>query len=361
MRYSHSRILSLLAIALSTATSVFAQKTPSVPSITAAAKNITVLLSPFGTAVVSAQQLNNGSATTCSGLTYTVLQDGPVAGSISAAQGEYGTLSIMSPTGTTFTSITFASFGRPTPDVDENFQYPSSGFAIGDCNSINSQPVAESYILGHSTAAIPVLNSTFSGDPCGGAKRFYVTASYISGTPISSLTFTAAGTYPVFLVVQTNCGTRLAPATVTVIDARCGNKNDKVNLCHNGNQICVAQSAVAAHMAHGDSYGNCSTTAPKLVQMAASPAPTDMVVQASPNPSTDGQFKVHVESNIDGPVQVNLFDMQGNLVSQLYNGSMALGEQRDFTINRPDMKQGLYLVRVQNGAKATSIRLEVQK
>ncbi|NOT36559.1 MAG: T9SS type A sorting domain-containing protein [Saprospiraceae bacterium] len=42
---------------------------------------------------------------------------------------------------------------------------------------------------------------------------------------------------------------------------KCGNKNDKVNICHNVNNnphtICVAESAVAAHLGHGDYLGPC--------------------------------------------------------------------------------------------------------
>jgi len=34
--------------------------------------------------------------------------------------------------------------------------------------------------------------------------------------------------------------------------------NEKVTLCHNGNSITVAQPAVSAHMAHGDTEGACA-------------------------------------------------------------------------------------------------------
>lgn len=33
--------------------------------------------------------------------------------------------------------------------------------------------------------------------------------------------------------------------------------DDKVTICHNGNTIEVAASAVPAHLAHGDAYGPC--------------------------------------------------------------------------------------------------------
>ena len=62
---------------------------------------------------------------------------------------------------------------------------------------------------------------------------------------------------------------------MTVADIRCGKDNqNKVNVCHkpngNGNGVngtnggpialCVAASAVPAHLAHGDCLGECGTT-----------------------------------------------------------------------------------------------------
>jgi Putative metal-binding motif/Secretion system C-terminal sorting domain/Galactose oxidase, central domain len=48
--------------------------------------------------------------------------------------------------------------------------------------------------------------------------------------------------------------------TIFAADVRCfaGNSNNvKVNICHNGNMICVDENAVAAHLAHGDYVGPC--------------------------------------------------------------------------------------------------------
>jgi len=48
--------------------------------------------------------------------------------------------------------------------------------------------------------------------------------------------------------------------TIFASDVRCfaGNSNNvKVNVCHNGNMICVDENAVAAHLDHGDYVGPC--------------------------------------------------------------------------------------------------------
>jgi len=45
--------------------------------------------------------------------------------------------------------------------------------------------------------------------------------------------------------------------TVSVIDVRCGDKKDKVFVCHKDKMICISPNAVPAHLAHGDKLGNC--------------------------------------------------------------------------------------------------------
>jgi hypothetical protein len=60
-------------------------------------------------------------------------------------------------------------------------------------------------------------------------------------------------------------------------------------------------------------------------------------------------------------VQINLIDMHGTPISQLFEGTMKAGEERDFFVNTPNLRQGLYLVRVLSGQKASSTRIEVRK
>jgi uncharacterized Zn ribbon protein len=62
-------------------------------------------------------------------------------------------------------------------------------------------------------------------------------------------------TYTLTVTDANGCSTSIK--TVIVVDVRCGNnpKNPKVEMCHNGNVICVDENAVSAHLAHGDSLG----------------------------------------------------------------------------------------------------------
>ena len=54
--------------------------------------------------------------------------------------------------------------------------------------------------------------------------------------------------------------TSTAMTTVLVVDVSCSNGNgdqDKVVVCHNGEEICISPNAVQAHLNHGDSIGSC--------------------------------------------------------------------------------------------------------
>ena len=329
--------------------------------ITASAQNITVYLDAMGNATVTAAQVNGSSSSTCGAVTLGLLSAANVA-SAKATAFEYQRFSISAPAGASFISVDFASYGLPGVDADGNY-------VVGECNSVNSQSIVESFLLGKNAVEFPVSNETFKGDPCSGpVKRLYVSATYALTAPTAQLNFTSVNLGPnaVVLVVTDKCGnSSIALATVTVADARCDSKNGKVSLCHKGETICVSSNAVSTHLAHGDAMGPCSSAAGSVSAIAlesvSAVQPTEPVLEASPNPVLDGQFQVHVYATTTGPTQVSLFDMQGNLISQLLDDYMKSGERRNITVNNPELKQGLYLVRVQNGRKASSMRIQVRK
>jgi hypothetical protein len=97
-------------------------------------------------------------------------------------------------------------------------------------------------------------------------------------TPPASNTYTSnasynlpgAGTYTVSVKDAHGCispTSASATKTITYKDARCGNKLDKVMVCHNtgsnnnpNNAICISPNAVPAHIAnHGDCLGDCTS------------------------------------------------------------------------------------------------------
>lgn len=86
---------------------------------------------------------------------------------------EGSTLNVISPDGTAFTTVIFASYGNPSGT------FPN--FTLGSCHASNSKSIVEGYLLGKLSASIPATNAVF-GEPCNGtAKRLAVVAATASG------------------------------------------------------------------------------------------------------------------------------------------------------------------------------------
>ncbi|WP_282124658.1 T9SS type A sorting domain-containing protein [Algibacter mikhailovii] len=97
--------------------------------------------------------------------------------------------------------------------------------------------------------------------------------------------------------------------TVEVIDVGCGTAaNSKVQMCHKGKTICVAEAAVQAHLDHGDTLGECTVD----------PANAIVSVQTFPNPFITF-IKANIEVNTSSIVNLILLNMNGNPVAEQTN------------------------------------------
>jgi hypothetical protein len=188
--------------------------------------------------------------------------------------------------------------------------------------------------------------------------------------PISTATVNSGGFYSVTTTLLSN-----AVITVTVTDAngcsttkttnvyaedaRCfaGNSgNAKVKICHrtgNANDpchvICVDQSAVAAHLAHGDYLGVCLPNCATPPVYKASD-PNLFNVTAYPNPSKN-DFTIVVEGNLNKKIQVEVYDILSRKVNYIESSD---GEPIQFGDNLPS---GAYFVIVTQENNQKTIKL----
>ena len=349
-RNHHSRFFLLVSIFVAVTSNVLAQTT-------AITKDFTISLGSKGQAFVTPSDINNGSKSSCGNPTLSI------AYVVKTTDTEYTIANLTAPTiGATrnvYTGVYEARYETvANPIIYVN--YPSLAGSVpapaGTYAFIDATNVIESMVLNQSSVTIPVNNSLV-GDPYANiVKQLTVTALYAPNLTNQQLSFTAVGTYTVGLIVTDACMNRrsiaLAKVTVTPTEVRCGNNGDKYLICHNGHTLCIPASSLAAHLSHGDTAGECS---PAIVTIAP-----DLMVETYPNPASSGQFQIHIKSSYSGATQVNLFDTHGNFISKLFDGQMQAGEERDISVNRPELRQGLYLVRVQNGQKAKSVRVDVK-
>lgn len=88
---------------------------------------------------------------------------------------ENGTITLVAPAGTHFSSVVFASYGTPTGTA--------GNFTQGSCHATTSVDIVAELALLQTSATISATNGVF-GDPCGGTyKRLYVSLAF---APIGS-------------------------------------------------------------------------------------------------------------------------------------------------------------------------------
>jgi hypothetical protein len=132
-----------------------------------------------------------------------------------------------------------------------------AALVVGQITGSSTFCTMNTIYTGYGPQSVPLSVSASGGNPGytylwtpGGATTASIVAS-----PTTSTLYTVT-------VKDANQCTQTRTILVTVKDVRCGNKNDKVQVCHNGSiPICISPSAVPAHMSnHGDCLGDCSNT-----------------------------------------------------------------------------------------------------
>jgi hypothetical protein len=134
-----------------------------------------------GACTLTGSQLSRSSAGAC---TVTATQTGdnnylPVTSSpkvinfssvMHGTVNENGSITLVAPTGTRFSSVVFASYGTPNGSP--------GNFTVGSCHAANSSTIVSNLSLFQTSVTIAATNTVF-GDPCGGTyKRLYVSLGF---------------------------------------------------------------------------------------------------------------------------------------------------------------------------------------
>lgn len=145
----------------------------------------------------------------------------------------------------------------------------------------------------------------------------------------------------------------------------CGNKNNKVLLCHgsSGNELCVSPNAVAAHLAHGDFLGPClSCDGQKLVAPGNNginvTAPAQHhELELFPNPASH-EINIHFDRHAP-TTALRITDILGRVVfeKEIEEGT----ERMTINLNDSQFENGLYLVSLFQGGEMKTSQLVVQR
>lgn len=240
---------------------------------------------------------------------------------------------------------------------------PTPAIRVTPGSSVYTGGVASTLYLGYGPQTA-TLTAT------GGVQVAWSPAAGLSSSTVANPVFTATtpGTFTYTATVTNQYGcTATATVTLTVVDARCGNKNDKVLVCHNGHEICISANAVPAHLSGhpGDQLGSCQTQARPAsgiapATLAAQALQTDLVFEAYPNPFS-ASTTVHVRPATAAPAQVRVYDSMGRIVATLFNDVTEAGGDYQFTLDARTLTTGLYLCRYESEGRVVTQRLAVQK
>lgn len=168
-----------------------------------------------------------------------------------------------------------------------------------------------------------------------------------------------------FTITDANGCVTTCSRTIEAEDVRCfaGNSgNAKVTMCHQTGsiknpciKICVDQSAVAEHLAHGDFVGLCTSDCVAPPNIVAAPGALDIdagfKVTVSPNP-TVSQFKFYIESETNEPIHIRIYDVLGKVATEMYNVN------RNTTIELGDkLRGGTYFAEITQGKNRSKLKL----
>jgi hypothetical protein len=219
-----------------------------------------------------------------------------------------------------------------------NIQPPLS-VAIPDMYAVSPGGNVNTIYVGYGAQSL-----TLTAQPSGGTAPYTYLWSTGASSPSIAVGPSAEDTFSYSVTVTDSKGC-VGSVTKDIIafDVRCGNNNDKVQMCKvmgsNGNVVtlCVSPNAVAAHLATG-AFFTCT-----IGRNPLDPSATLSTLEVYPNPAT-GVFKLRLKDLANGEARIQVMDNLGRMVSERV-AIVGLRTQ-DIPMNLAKQPSGVYFIRV---------------
>jgi len=147
----------------------------------------------------------------------------------------------------------------------------------------------------------------------------------------------------------------------------CGNENrkeDKINICFNGESICVDRKAAGGLIKRGAYLGGCSQSLPVAGKPQAvnigSKLQENFIMTATPNPFTN-QLNLSFKLAQSGPVTLGLYDLSGRLVADIFNGTGEKGITKHVIFNAGKLAAGIYISRLQTAGQTIERKIVLNR
>ena len=150
--------------------------------------------------------------------------------------------------------------------------------------------------------------------------------------------------------------------TVEVLDVRC--EKNKVKVCHNGLNICIATKDVTFHLAHGDKLGTCGAfsnlcgtatnalNANEPKQSHNLVLPSDLNVQVYPNPANNA-ITLQLDNITEGVTQFKIMDITGKVV-KIENTLLTEG-YNEVTLDIQNLSIGLHFIKIKDSGNHEAV------
>lgn len=297
----------------------------------------------IGTYTVAA--LQTGKDCNVTGVSYLITGATNRSGSGSNASGAFGV-------GTsTITWTVLHSDGTSSTCQTTVVVNPQINISIPDAKALNSGVSVNTVYVGY----VPASSLTLSAQASGGSGTLKFRWSNDATTQSIAVSPATTTTYTVTITDGSNC-TGTASKTVGVVDVRCGNKMDKVAVCHGGGSSCIDKGSVSDHLSHGDMLGAC--TAVPLVTVKTSQAEiaqvqdlTKFSIAAYPNPSRQA-FTLLIKGNdAANKISLRILDAVGRTVEVM---TVAAGTNLQVGSG---YRPGIYIVEAVQGKRQQVLKL----
>ncbi|HEX6916287.1 MAG TPA: HYR domain-containing protein [Chitinophagaceae bacterium] len=225
--------------------------------------------------------------------------------------------------------------------------------------------------FGYTPAASATISFTAAGGTAGYSYSWRIkqgnAATFTVNANPASIQVIASGSGTVVFEVKVTDSkgcTAVFEKTINVIDVRCGNRNEKVLVCHKTSsatnpwvQICIAAPAVATHLANGSMLGSCATVIAKGTTPEPAPARV-AAIRSYPNPTT-GVFELQLQNYSVGKVEIQVIDNYGKLVAK--QNLLVSAQTENITMDITQHASGIYHLRVVSAEGVKTLKVVVAR
>ena len=148
-------------------------------------------------------------------------------------------------------------------------------------------------------------------------------------------------------------------------DFLCGNSNrkeDKIQLCYKGKDLCIARAAAPEHIKKGAYLGSCEQQQPvirvksDIKRDEQNLMKEDAGIYVFPNPFSNNTV-INYKAPQTGMVNIQLYDLNGKLIKQLFSGMMQKGITKQVMLQSLNLAAGTYICRLQTNAGVSERKL----